>query len=69
MQDGTTVCGDALIGCEDGIHSVVRRHLLGEEQKHFANILMWRSLIPAENLEGLDLEERGNYWCLAWAGR
>src|SRR5258705_3126598 len=23
---------------------------------------MWRSLIPAERLEGLDLEERGNYW-------
>ena len=61
LQDGTTVCGDALIGC-DGIHSVVRRHLRGEEQKHFANILMWRSLIPAEKLEGLDLEERGNYW-------
>ena len=61
LQDGTTVCGDALIGC-DGIHSVVRRHLRGEEQKHFANILMWRSLIPAEKLEGLNLEERGNYW-------
>src|SRR5258705_10488805 len=61
LQDGTTVCGDALIGC-DGIHSVVRRRLRGEEQKHFANILMWRSLIPAEKLEGLNLEERGNYW-------
>src|SRR5882757_70511 len=61
LQDGTTVCGDALIGC-DGIHSVVRRHLRVEEQKHFANILMWRSLIPAEKLEGLNLEERGNYW-------
>jgi salicylate hydroxylase len=61
LQDGTTVCGDALIGC-DGIHSVVRRHQRGEEQKHFANILMWRSLIPAEKLEGLNLEERGNYW-------
>ncbi len=23
---------------------------------------MWRSLIPAERLEGLNLEERGNYW-------
>jgi salicylate hydroxylase len=23
---------------------------------------MWRSLIPAERLEGLKLEERGNYW-------
>jgi salicylate hydroxylase len=61
LQDGTTVCGDALIGC-DGIHSVVRRHLRGDERKHFANIVMWRSLIPADKLESLDLEERGNYW-------
>ena len=50
-----------LVGC-DGIHSAVRQHLRGEEEKHFANILMWRSLIPAERLEGLNLEERGNYW-------
>jgi 2-polyprenyl-6-methoxyphenol hydroxylase-like FAD-dependent oxidoreductase/acetyl esterase/lipase len=61
LQDGATVSGDVLVGC-DGIHSAVRHHLRGEEQKHFANILMWRSLIPAELLEGLNLEERGNYW-------
>jgi salicylate hydroxylase len=61
LQDGSTVRGDVLVGC-DGIHSAVRQHLRGEEQKHFANILMWRSLIPAESLEGLNLEERGNYW-------
>ena len=61
LQNGETVHGDVLVGC-DGIHSAVRAHLRGEEQKHFANILMWRSLIPAERLEGLNLEERGNYW-------
>ncbi|MBI5321722.1 alpha/beta hydrolase fold domain-containing protein [Bradyrhizobium sp.] len=61
LQTGEKVRGDALVGC-DGIHSAVRRHLRGEEEKHFANILMWRSLIPAERLEGLNLEERGNYW-------
>ena len=61
LQNGETMHGDALVGC-DGIHSTVRAHLRGEEQKHFANILMWRSLIPAERLEGLNLEERGNYW-------
>lgn len=61
LQSGEKVRGDALVGC-DGIHSAVRRHLRGEEEKHFANILMWRSLIPAERLEGLNLEERGNYW-------
>ena len=61
LENGDAVRGDVLIGC-DGIHSAVRRHLRGEEQKHFANILMWRSLIPAERVEGLNLEERGNYW-------
>lgn len=61
LASGETLRGDVLIGC-DGLHSIVRKHLRGEEEKHFANILMWRSLIPAEQLEGLGLEERGNYW-------
>ena len=61
LQTGENVRGDVLVGC-DGIHSAVRQHLRGKEEKHFANILMWRSLIPAERLEGLNLEERGNYW-------
>ena len=61
LQTGENLRGDALVGC-DGIHSAVRQHLRGNEEKHFANILMWRSLIPAERLEGLGLEERGNYW-------
>ena len=61
LQTGEILRGDALVGC-DGIHSAVRKHLRGNEEKHFANILMWRSLIPAERLEGLGLEERGNYW-------
>src|ERR1700722_16054211 len=43
LQTGETLRGDVLVGC-DGIHSAVRQHLKGEEPKHFANILMWRSL-------------------------
>ena len=46
LQTGEVLRADALVGC-DGIHSVVRQHLRGNEEKHFANILMWRSLIPA----------------------
>jgi salicylate hydroxylase len=41
---------------------VVRQYLRGQEEKQFANILMWRSLISVERLTGLDLPERGNYW-------
>jgi salicylate hydroxylase len=61
LQTGETLKADVLVGC-DGIHSVVRQYLRGREEKHFANILMWRSLIPAERLEGLGLPECGNYW-------
>ena len=61
LQSGKVFRGDALIGA-DGIHSFVRQHLRGPEEKIFANILMWRALIPAERLEGIGLEERGNYW-------
>lgn len=61
LESGETLEADAVVGC-DGIHSVVRHHLRGAEEKHFANILMWRSLIPAERLAGIPLEERGNYW-------
>jgi len=53
--------GDVVVGA-DGIHSVVRAALRGPEQTQFANILMWRALIPAARLEGLSLPVRGNNW-------
>src|ERR1700730_6123295 len=34
LQSGEIVRGDVLVGC-DGIHSVVRQHLRGTEEKHF----------------------------------
>ncbi|MCY1286212.1 Kynurenine 3-monooxygenase [compost metagenome] len=61
LASGEVLRGDALIGA-DGIHSPVRRQLVGEEDIQFSNILMWRALIPAERLHDLDLQERGNYW-------
>lgn len=53
--------GDVVVGA-DGIHSAVRSALRGPEQTQFANILMWRGLIPAEKLQGLSLPVRGNNW-------
>jgi salicylate hydroxylase len=61
LTSGETIEADALIGA-DGIHSAVRLALRGPEQPQFANILMWRSLIPASKLRGLDLPVRGNNW-------
>ncbi|TKC80204.1 steryl acetyl hydrolase [Trinickia terrae] len=61
LQNGEVIRGDAVIGA-DGIHSAVRTALRGPEEKQFANILMWRSLIPADRLAGLKLPVAGNNW-------
>src|SRR5258708_25795260 len=50
LQTGETIRGDVLVGC-DGIHSAGRRRLRGEEEKRFANILMWHSLIPEARVQ------------------
>ncbi|MGK0221352.1 MAG: salicylate hydroxylase [Limisphaerales bacterium] len=41
--------GDLLIGA-DGIHSVIRTGLWGEEQPVFTGNIAWRALVPAEKL-------------------
>ncbi|MEM5316399.1 alpha/beta hydrolase fold domain-containing protein [Paraburkholderia sp. JHI869] len=61
LKSGEVIRGDVVIGA-DGIHSAVRTALRGPEEKQFANILMWRSLIPADRLEGLNLPVAGNNW-------
>ncbi|GAH81254.1 unnamed protein product, partial [marine sediment metagenome] len=61
LASGDQIRGDVLIGA-DGIHSVIRKQLRGEEPTHFSNILMWRALIPADKLKDVNLEEKGNYW-------
>ena len=61
LEDGKVIRGDAVVGA-DGIHSAVRTALRGPEEKQFANILMWRSLIPAERLKGVHLPVAGNNW-------
>lgn len=45
--------GDLLVGA-DGIHSVVRAALWGEEQARFTGNVAWRALVPADRMpEGL----------------
>jgi len=55
-RDGVTVtaggqrhAGALLVGA-DGIHSVVRRHLFGEQQPVFTGNIAWRALVPANQL-------------------
>ena len=47
---GGTICeGDALIGA-DGIHSVVRAQLFGDDAPRFTGNVAWRALVPTERL-------------------
>ena len=61
LTNGEVVEGDVVIGA-DGIHSVVRKQLWGEDQMQNTGISMWRSLIPADRLTHVDLPRNGNYW-------
>lgn len=61
LVGGERVEADVVVGA-DGIHSAVRAALRGPEKTQFANILMWRALIPAHKLAGLPLPVRGNNW-------
>ena len=50
---GRTHHGDALVGA-DGIHSQVRRALVGDGRATFTGNIAWRALVPAERVpEGL----------------
>ena len=61
LETGEIIRADAVVGA-DGIHSVVRETLVGPADASFANLLVWRALIPADRMPPGVFEERGNYW-------
>lgn len=61
LSDGAIKEGDVVIAA-DGINSIVRHQLWGEDERRFAGFLMWRSLLDYDKVRDLDLPERGNYW-------
>jgi salicylate hydroxylase len=61
FESGHRARGDVLIGA-DGIHSMVRRHLFGEQELDFSHIVAWRALIPRERLAHLDLPLNCEVW-------
>ena len=54
FEDGEADTADVVIGA-DGIHSVVRRELLGLEAPRFSGNAAWRGLVPAEQVADLRL--------------
>jgi salicylate hydroxylase len=51
FTDGSTARVDALIGA-DGIHSVARTALFGQESPRFTGVVAFRAVVPAERLPG-----------------
>jgi len=49
FQNGATATGDVLIGA-DGIKSLIRRKIHGDDDPKFTGIVAWRGLIPVERL-------------------
>lgn len=51
FDDGTSETADLVIGA-DGIHSVVRAAMFGEEYPEFTGVVAFRAVVPADKLTG-----------------
>jgi salicylate hydroxylase len=49
LEDGRTITGDALIGC-DGVNSMVRRLTVDASPPDYADMMIWRGVIPLQKL-------------------
>ncbi len=61
FENGHSVSGDVLIGC-DGIHSVVRSRLFGKEQPRFTGYVAWRGMVPMDSLDKELIEPDSAVW-------
>ena len=61
FANGVRASADALIGA-DGIHSTVRKILLGPEAPQFTGCIAYRGLVAAERLTKLDLPFESQLW-------
>ncbi|KAE8373503.1 hypothetical protein BDV26DRAFT_285074 [Aspergillus bertholletiae] len=68
FEDGTTATADCIIGA-DGIHSSVRKHLLGETHPAatpvFTGTIVYRGLVPMNAARGAigEFAENSYMWC------
>ena len=61
FTDGETAEADAVIGA-DGVHSVVREALLGPEKPRFTGRVAYRTVFPADRLNGLAIDPCVKWW-------
>lgn len=61
FDDGTTAEAETLIGA-DGVHSLIREHLLGEEAPRFMGRAAYRTTFPAALLGGAPVADSTKWW-------
>ena len=61
FADGTRFEADAIIGA-DGIRSIVRRSLFGEDAPRFTGIVCWRGMVPTGDLPPGHVPPTGSNW-------
>jgi len=61
LADGRAVAGDVLVGA-DGLHSAVRRQLIGPSKPQFTGGVAWRGIIPMERLPADVRSTYGQNW-------
>ena len=61
FESGTEVLADAVIGA-DGVHSVIRKALLGEERPRFTGRVAYRTTFPAELIRDAEVTDCTKWW-------
>ncbi|WP_293748841.1 FAD-dependent monooxygenase [Limnohabitans sp. Rim8] len=61
LNDGSQHSAHALLGA-DGVHSVLREQLLGEDKAQFTGLLAWRGLVPVERVSEHLRAQVGTNW-------
>ena len=61
FTDGTSAHAETLMGI-DGVHSVVRQHLLGDEAPRFMGRAAYRTTFPAALLGGVQIDDNTKWW-------
>lgn len=61
LADGSVHTADALVAA-DGVHSVLRQQLLGQDKAQFTGLLAWRGLVPVARVSAHLRAQVGTNW-------
>jgi salicylate hydroxylase/6-hydroxynicotinate 3-monooxygenase len=61
FENGNVVTADAAIAA-DGVHSAVKNQLFGDDEPNFTGRIAYRTVFPAERLQGVDVLNCTKWW-------